>query len=101
MSRGFYRGAVGDWFGDAIAAMFTEPESSPVKEPELLAGRANVIEDPRHADFAMEAHRILTEFPCEACPCTGCYGCGPSGEPCGCDSEENAVVPWPDEEDED
>jgi hypothetical protein len=94
---GFYRGAVGDWFGDAIAAMFTEPEPSPVEEPEPLSGRVDVIGDPRHADFAYEAYRLATDLPCGFCTCPGCYGCTPdSEEPCGCGSEENAVWPWPD-----
>lgn len=93
---GFYRGAVSDWFGDAIAGMFAEPEPAPVQEPEAPTYRVDVIEDPRHADFAYEAYRLATDLSCGNCGCPGCYGCTPDAdEACDCASEENAVWPWP------
>lgn len=86
---GFYRGAVGDWFGNAIAGMFADPETPPVREPEPPTGRVDVIEDPLHADFAYEAYRLATDLPCGFCTCPGCYGCTPDAdEACDCGAEQ-------------
>jgi len=76
---------------DAVERHHGETRAAEVEpEPELPTGRVNVIENPHLADFAYEAYRIATEYPCGFCACPGCYDCTSyDDEPCACEKEEN------------
>jgi len=82
--NGFYRGAVGDWFQDAITAMFAEPAPpEQVEETPEPTGRVNVYATAAEADSAL-VHR-MSKIPCGCCDCPGCYDCTPDpDEPCAC-----------------